>query len=268
MGDLFFGSEAQQALLKRGQEMFTLTKDDPRLTYYGRTVGFADHTPHSHAIVEALAALQGAAHYGCVKDADVGPLTVSLAGRGYSTTHFVRWVATNATFELAEQTLADNALPSDVTAITLSPDSPHTDLEKLAKVALSCGVLPPAGAVLRGIARPAVSLLAVDESGNPVSCAGSSAICHPDHPRFGGQAWWGMLATDPGRRGEKLALILGAMAILQMRDRFGFQGFFTGVQPGNGPSEAVCRKMGLTPDGTSVVTVVDPVAMPGGALTK
>ena len=268
MEDTFFGTEPQQALLKRGQDMFALTRDDPRLTYYGRTVGCADLAEASHQIVEALARLQGAAHYGCVADPEVRPLLGALGTKGYNTTHYVRWVSTDATFSAARQILSDHPLPSDIQALTLDPGSPVDDLRKLAEVALSCEVLPPAGAVLRGIARPAVSIVAIDRDGNPVSCAGSSAICHPDHPSLGGQAWWGMLATAESRRGERLALILGAMAILQMRDRFGFQSFFTGVQPGNGPSEAVCRKMGLAPDGTNVVTVVDPKAMPGGKLTK
>ena len=268
MEDAFFGSEAQQALLKRGQDMFALTRDDPRMTYYGRTVGCADHTEASHQIVQALAKLQGAAHYGCVAGPEVKPLRSALETKGYKTTHFVRWASTGATFAAAKQILSDHPLPSDIQAVTLGLESPGDNLRKLAEVALSCEVLPPAGAVLRGIARPAVSIVAIDRDGNPVSCAGSSAICHPDHPSLGGQAWWGMLATAESRRGERLALILGAMAILQMQDRFGFQSFFMGVQPGNGPSEAVCRKMGLAPDGTNVVTVVDQKAMPGGKLTK
>jgi len=64
-----------------------------------------------------------------------------------------------------------------------------------------------------------------------------------------------------------LACISGAMAILQMWDHFEFQHFLTGFQSENGPSEAAYRKMGLSPDGTSVVTLVDPAAIPGGKLT-
>lgn len=268
MDDEFFGTGSQQALLMRGQNKFAITSEDPRFTYYGRTVGVADNTDDGHAIVSALAQLQGASHYGCVNDADVVPLRAMLEKDGLSTTHFARWVATEVTTARAEQIIANYPLPSDITVFWLSQDSPKADLQKLADVALSCGVLPPSGAVLRGVARPALALVAVDRTGSPVSCAGSSAICHPEHPQFGRQAWWGMLATSETRRGEKLALILGAMALLQMRERFGFETFFTGVQPGNGSSEAVCKKMGFAPNGTSVITVVDPKAIPGGKLTS
>ncbi len=268
MNDEFFGSDAQQALLRRGRDMFAITDNDVRMTYYGRTVGVADLTPQAHGIVASLAGFQGASHYGHVPDGDVADLRQALEKKGQNTTHYARWISTDSAFQKAEQILIDHALPSDVTAITLGPDSPATGLQKLADVALACDVLPPSGAVLRGIARSARFIVAVDSNQAPVSCAGTSAICHPDHPLFGRQAWWGMLATADHRRGEKLALILGAMAMLDMRSHLGFQSFFTGVVPGNAPSEAVCRKLGLAPNGTSVVTVVDPVALPGGRLTK
>lgn len=77
-----------------------------------------------------------------------------------------------------------------------------------------------------------------------------------------------MLATTKERRGQRLARILGAKVLLEMRERFGLKGFFTGVWQGNAVSEAVYRKLGLKPDGTSVVPVVDLNAMPGGKRTR
>jgi RimJ/RimL family protein N-acetyltransferase len=77
-----------------------------------------------------------------------------------------------------------------------------------------------------------------------------------------------MLATDPERRGQKLALILGALAMQQMHQRFGFASFMTGVQPGNAPSEAVCRASGLQDRGRAILTVVDSAVLPGGKLTS
>jgi len=77
-----------------------------------------------------------------------------------------------------------------------------------------------------------------------------------------------MLATRPDRKGQRLALILGAMAMREMHVRYGIRRFFTGVQPGNAPSEAVCTRMGLRPKGRATLTVVDPTVLPGGKLTR
>jgi hypothetical protein len=64
------------------------------------------------------------------------------------------------------------------------------------------------------------------------------------------------------------ALILGAMALLAMRDRFGFRSFMTGVQPGNAPSEAVCRATGLSARGRQILTIADPSQLVGGKMTR
>ena len=94
------------------------------------------------------------------------------------------------------------------------------------------------------------------------------AYVHPDQTLGRAQCWWGMLATHPDRRGERLAVILGAMALIRMQDRYGFTQVFTGVEPGNAASEAVCRRMGLAPADTSVLSVADAALLPGGRMTK
>ncbi|WP_417727085.1 hypothetical protein [Roseovarius sp.] len=150
----------------------------------------------------------------------------------------------------------------------LGPDAPAGTMAQLAGVALSCGVLPPSGAVLRGIRKPGLGLVALDQSGKGVACAGAASYLHPDHPLGRRQCWWGMLATLPERRGERLALILGAMALIEMQDRYGFDEVFTGVTPGNAASEAVCARLDLRAETTSVLAFSDPRQLPGGRLTK
>jgi len=92
---------------------------------------------------------------------------------------------------------------------------------------------------------------------------------------FGGseeelRALWKMTppATHPGRRGDRLSLLLGAHALMEMHRRFGFTGAMTGVAPGNRASEAICRRMGLAPRGLSIVGMADPALLPGGRMTK
>lgn len=77
-----------------------------------------------------------------------------------------------------------------------------------------------------------------------------------------------MLATRPDRKGERLALILGAIALREMQRRHGIERFFTGVTEGKTASEAVCRRSGFAPRGRSIISPVDPGVLQGGKLTK
>jgi GNAT superfamily N-acetyltransferase len=77
-----------------------------------------------------------------------------------------------------------------------------------------------------------------------------------------------MLATHPDRRGQGLARVLGARAMLAMAADYGYRDFFTGIVPGNAPSEKLCRGMGLRETGLAIVTCADPTVLKGGRMTK
>lgn len=263
-----FGTEAQRALLMRGSQAFALLRDDPRFTYYGRTVGLATPESGGPELLLALTRLQGNSAYGRVPEAELPHHIDAAQEQGLAITVFTRWEGGAEARATAEAILHNHPLPRDLTAERIDADAPPERLAALAEIALGCGVLPPAGTVLRGQARPGLAIVARDGTGRPVACAGAAAYFHPDQAQGRTQCWWGMLATHPSRRGQRLALMLGAMALCEMQDRFGFTEVFTGVEPGNIASEAVCRRMGLVPAGTSILSVSDADLLPGGRLTK
>ena len=158
--------------------------------------------------------------------------------------HYDKWQSCESAIAATRQVVATVSQPEDVTMLRIDASTSDGHLASLAEMALGCGVLPPCDEVLRGLLRPAVCLVAVDRALRVVSCAASSDYAYEDHAKHGGQAWWGMLATDPARRGQRLSLFLGAHALLKMEARFGFGDFMTGVEPGNAPSEAICARMG------------------------
>ena len=263
-----YGSEAQRALLRCGAEMRRLTDGDPRFTYYGRTVGATSPGDAPVDIVVALARLQGNSNYSFVPDAEVPALRATCQAQGMAVTHYVKWEGADDALAAARSILAARALPGDLTLSWLDGALPEARREGLAETALLCGVLPPALDVLSGETQPGVACLAHDRAGRVVCCAAAARYLHPDHPMGGRQCWWGMLATHPGRRGERLSLLLGAHALLEMHRRYGFTGAMTGVEPGNSASEAICRRIGLAPRGLSIVGMADPALLPGGRMTK
>jgi len=54
-----------------------------------------------------------------------------------------------------------------------------------------------------------------------VASAGAVDSFQPPAP-VGDHCWWGMLSTHPDRRREKIALILGADAMVRMSEDIGF----------------------------------------------
>jgi hypothetical protein len=266
--DEVFGTEPQQALLRRGRAFHDLTRHDTRYTYYGRTVGLASAQDGDIDELHDLTVLQGNSHYATVSDDTLPALRDNALARGLSVAHYARWTGGAEALDAARAILDRHRLPKGLTPVTITPDSPPETVLKLAQVALACGVLPPSGAVLRGLIKPAVAIVALDERGQPAACAAAAGFLHPDHPDGASTCWWGMLATRPERRGQRLALILGAMAMLDMTARHGFTHVFTGVEPGNTPSEAICTRMGLARDGTSVFGVADARQLPGGRMTR
>jgi hypothetical protein len=266
--DTFFGNDHQQTLLRRGRALFDLLSDDSRLTYYGRTVGLMRPTPESGPLLDRLIALQGASTYADVALEDADALQTHIEAQGYAVTRYACWSGGETALDAARAILARHDLPKGITAHWIDQDAPDTHLEALADVALGSGVLPLSASVLRGQIKPGLGLVALDENGAAASCAAASSFAHTDDAHRGGEAWWGMLATATPYRGQKLALVLGAMALLKMHDRFGFSQFMTGVQSGNAASEMVCTRMGLRLQDRAILTVVDPTALPGGKMTS
>lgn len=268
MRDEFFGSDDQRAVLRRGRGLAALLGQDRRYSYYGRTVGLAGLEDGDIDNLAALAIVQGNAAYGTVPVNKVEAIKTSLLARGLVPMHYDKWQGSRSAIAAARQVVATLSLPEDLTMLRLDASSADGQLASLAEMALGCGVLPPCGEVLRGLLRPAVCLVAIDRASKVVSCAASSAYAHEDHPRHGKQAWWGMLATDPARRGQRLSVILGAHSLLEMETRFGFGHFMTGVEPGNAPSESVCARMGLSKGDFAIVACADPQALASGRMTK
>lgn len=266
--DEVYGTSDQQAMLRRGRALHDTLGPDPRFTYYGRTVGIARPQDADIDMLERLAFLQGASHFAAVPQQQVASVATRIAERGLSVTLYPRWTGQHQALAAARAVLAATPLPADLSTVTITERSPASDLDRLAEVAAVSGVLLPSGAVMRGQLKPGLAIIAVDRTGRAVSCAGAASFHHPEHPTLGGQSWWGMLSTHPDRRGERIALVLGAMALLDMHERFGCADFMTGVQAGNRPSEAICSRLGLSPDGMTTISVVDPRAIASGKLTS
>ncbi len=268
MRDEFFGNDDQRAVLKRGRAMAELLGKDPKYSYYGRTVGLVTPDDGDLDQLAALAKVQGNSNYAAVSLSETEAVEGALRSRGLIPMHYAKWEGASPVLSAARAVLDAFSLPDDLHIAKIDASTSGPLMASMAELALSCGVLPPSGEVLRGLLRPAICLLAIDSDENVVSCASSCAFAHENHSTLAHQAWWGMLATAPAHRGRHLSLILGAHVVLEMHGNFGFSNFMTGVEPGNAPSEAVCARMALAPGPHAIIGCADPDALSGGRMTK
>ena len=100
-----------------------------------------------------------------------------------------------------------------------------------------------------------------------LSCAAAIENFHPKSPRSD-HAFWGMLSTLPEWRGRKIALILGAQAMVTLFEDHGFSKFTTGVRAGNAGSMALCAKLDMLPGKWCSYVGMDPAQFTTARVTK
>jgi GNAT superfamily N-acetyltransferase len=263
----YFGNSDQQRLQMRANYLWKLVRDIPDYACHGRVVGLANYSEHNLEQQIALARLQGVAPVDGMLREHLAKRRAGLEDAGLVTDVYDHWQGSVATFEAADAILANRGLPADLKACAVTADTSVEDLANLDSLTQNCDVLLPMGSFLRGLERPSVFLYAKDPEGRVVGAAGAVAQFHDEHDK-GGMVWWGMLSTDPKRRGEGIALILGAMVLRDVRQKWGFSECFTGIRAGNLPSEALCSKLALARTNTVDLLAINPESFGAGQMTK
>lgn len=263
----FFGNADQQELQRRADLLWQIIQHDPRFQSHGRGVALAEATSKNVADQIAVARLAGACACESVPAADFPSRMAALEAAGLATDWYVVWRSGAGSPDTARVALAKRPLPADLSLRAVDENTSRQTMASLNEVTQACEVLLPNGAFMRGLRRPAVCLYAEDPRGKVVGTSAAVAAFHPSHPRAG-CAWWGLLSTDPERRGSGIALHLGARAQIEMQERYGISEVYTGIRPGNAPSEALCSKLGLRPTECLILIAIAPEVLGTGRVTK
>lgn len=263
----FFGSPDKIALMKRSAALWSLLKDNPRYAYYGRLVALSDPAEDTSENLIALARLQGAAVAYYVPKGSADNLFYELEERGFSTDRHEHYWGGKAAYEASQSILAKYTLPDDLIVSALDENTPADVVAEVAGLCQSCGVMPVPGAIMRGRARRGINLIASDEHNRPIASASSFSLHHPSSPHAR-DVFWGMLATRADRRGERIALVLGAKTIVHMWEHEGARGFMTGVREDNISSQSLCTKLGVTDSDCIYAQCIDTSLLGSSTITK
>ncbi len=264
---MYFGSPSQQRLQRLGEALLRLMPDDKRLCSHGRGIQILVNEPGVVDLAMDIARLTGLTALEAVPREETAGIVRQLEDAGFSTDVISALHGTVESVGLARERVASNPLPHGINVQITSPDAPYQLLRDFATVALSQGVLPPAGSVMRGLSRPGFAMVAYATNGQPVAVAGSVLHCHPAGPDAR-LAQWGQLATVDGYQGRGLAKTLGAMAMIHSHEVLGAKAFKTGVRARNAASERLCASLGVVDSGKDIVAVIDPETFTDGKLTS
>lgn len=263
----FFGSDAQQSMMRKAAAVWQLVHDDIRFQSHGRAVGLNAKESQDIETHMALARLQGVSAIDSFPVGNAEAYIKDLEASGFKTDRFEVWQSGPDALLISREIERDNTLLKDLKVVSVDSSTSREKLAALAELTQSCEVLLPMGQFMRGVARPSVCLFAQDESGTPVGSSAAVAAFHPESAN-GASAWWGMLATHFDRRGERIALQLGAKSMIAMNEQHGYETFNTGIRAGNTASQKLCSKLGLTQTDECVIIAVDPEGFAGDRLTK
>lgn len=262
-----FGSSNRIALMKRSAALWSLLRDNPRYAYYGRTVALSDIADDTADILCSLARLQGVGVAYYFPKVSAANLLATLEARGFSTDRHEHYRGGESAYQACRAILATHSLPQDLTLSTLDRHTPRAFVADVAELCQSCDVMPVPGRIMRGQARCGINFVASDPYGHPVASASSFAMHHPSSPHAD-DVFWGMLVTREDRRGEKIALVLGAKAIVHMWENGGARGFMTGVRKDNSSSRALCNRLGVNDSEWIYAQCLDTKILGSSSLTR
>ncbi len=265
--DEFFGSPEKIALMRRSASLWSLLRDSPRYAYYGRLVALSDPANDTSEILSSLARLQGASVCYYFPKAEVAELFADLEHRGFSTDRHEHYWGGETAFRASKKLLDKYRIADDLSISILNAETPQKLVADTATLCESCEVMPIPGAIMRGRVLRGINLVATDNTGGPVATASSFFIHHANCIRAT-DVFWGALATREDRRGEKIALLLGAKAIVHMWENEGARGFITGVRADNLSSQALCNKLGVSDSKWAYASCLNTELLGSSSVTK
>lgn len=264
-----YGSPDQRRVLARGEDLMALLAEDTRFCSHGRGVQLSDFSCDGEtlALLLRLTRLLGVSGCEMVPDADAPDLVRALEDAGMKTDCYVNYMSGHESVEIARATLRTRGLPPELTLQTIDAAASTKLLDAFAEIALAQDVLPSAGSVMRGISRPGFGMVAFDGHDRPVATAAASLARHPAHPDAE-MAQWGQLATRDDCKGRGIARAMACLSLVHGWDNIGIRRFSTGIRAGNMASENLCRSLGLSPSGHTIVIAIDPASFAGDKATK
>lgn len=265
--DIIYGSPGQIGIVQRANALYRLLGEDPRFTFQGRSVSLAGEHAGAREIVTDLIRLQGYASVQFLPRSRSASFLEHFAEAGFNPVEWEQYWGQDSATDAARGFLKNYSPPDGLTLHETGAETDDATLHRITAMSLEQGVLTVPGSVMRGQGPRGVLLYIQTPTGDVVAAGGGYMAYHRTSP-FANEAFWGMLATAPKFRGNRLACWVGAETILCLATRFGATGFSSGVKADNAASQSMCNRLGLTQSDYVYAGATDPALLGDGPITR
>ncbi len=150
MTDIIYGTPHQINVVKRSTALWALLRNDPRLSFQGRTVSLADATLGGPDIVIALARLEGYSSCHFVPYNEASSYTDAYEVAGLNPAIWNQFWGRETALTASKEFLSDYTHPNGLTLKTVTDSSTDDTIRAICETSVNAGVLPVPGSIMRG----------------------------------------------------------------------------------------------------------------------
>jgi hypothetical protein len=241
----YFGTQHQQHLQRRVDELSALVASTPGLCNAGRMVSSDDIDHVGFDTVLKMLEVDGGFGFRLVRQVRTSAITELLAARGYRLDWWDTFMAGSDTALDVSKRIVAPGPPPGFEHINLSGIDPDRGYERVQAFLVANGIAPFSGSMLAGEWTKAKAFALVDDRQEIVATS-FAYMPHNVFSRFRGFAWAGLVAVSPVHRGKQLGTYINACAVAAAFTELGASTVYEQVSATNTASRRMVEASGLT----------------------
>ena len=241
----YFGTELQQRLQRRADELAATVDGIPGLCNAGRMVSTDDVDRVGLEACVGMLEADGGFGFRLVHEGCTGAITEFLGARGYRVDWWDTFMGSASEVLTLSKQIVERGTPPGFSHVDLSNRPREAELERVQVFLSANGLAPFSRSTLAGESVTGRTFALVDEQGE-LAATSFVYMPHNSFSEFRTFAWGGLAAVSSAYRGKSLGSYMNACAAVMAFEQYGATVFYEQVAATNAASRRMAEACGLT----------------------